>query len=115
MENVSQRRLALAVLTVSLVIQSAVLAPFAFAFAADSHTMSQEHCPNPAPEPDEHCPCCPDGMTSATGCLQVCATPAATGNEPLPVVLADGVTQVSFVDLPHLTQVYSPPDPPPIG
>lgn len=97
-----------------LVLQAAVLAPVASAYAAGAHaTDATRHCPEQVPQDHEDCACCPDG-TTATDCASACAAVLATGFAAVTVAPSIGRESTPNPAFLHPSREDVPPDPPPI-
>jgi len=107
------RRMVAIALALLLPLQAVALSPVAAAIGSEAGPM-QDCGSRDAPSPQE-CPCCPEGATSMTGCLTLCAVAVAALGAA--VLFPSNVT-------PSVAPVFSahggysrsdiPPNPPPI-
>lgn len=93
-------------------------APVVSAAAAGSSSIAEMPCADsmPTAEKFDHCPCCPDGVTTMAGCMSACAVTATALGTTIAHVHRSPVVPIATTVFNNLAESADPPlKPPPIA
>lgn len=109
------RRLIFSVSVVALLFQVIVGVPAMSKPAAASHAgMSTGECGGQAEKSESSCPCCPDGLATSS-CTGFCIPSLLVGVFTVPSVSSMAIPPVVSEPDSLPSQIYAPPNPPPIA
>ena len=106
------RRWIAAVLSALLAVQAPVMGSTALSPGATSHASSTHCAGHMAGKSD--CPCCPNGLTIAAGCMTLCAAVGMSGALPVLGFSSLHAAAIPFIAVPVISRTDIPPNPPPI-
>ncbi|GMU68363.1 MAG: hypothetical protein AMXMBFR37_06960 [Steroidobacteraceae bacterium] len=105
------RAVLIAILAMQVVVAPAV---FASSSALTQSSAASSDCPDHMQRGDKSCPCCPEGGVMVAGCMNLCTAFAATFGIIVPMVMLVPSASPAFESPSIATQIYAPPNPPPI-